>query len=305
MGESELVLDTLAVDDVLKLIAGASGGVGVRSATVPSRAPDADLPPGSSDWRQALMDAGAGPGATPPREPSKPIEQESMPKRSFEAPPPSEPVVVHSMSVTGISVGAPTVEMFGGKLSSLTTLEAIAADVAKCTKCPLYSTATNPVPGEGNPNADLMCVGEAPGATEDETGRPFIGAAGQLLTKILAAIDLPREQVFICNVLKHRPPGNRNPMPQEVTACSPYLIRQIELIKPKVILALGTFAAQTLLDTKTSIGKLRGQVHRYYGVPLVVTYHPAALLRNPGWKRPTWEDVQLARRILDSSSAGA
>src|SRR5690349_19322372 len=139
MGESELVLDTLAVDDVLKMIAGASGGVGVRSATVvPSREPDADLPPGSSDWRQALMNAGAGPGAPPPpqRQPSKPIEQESMP-RSFEAPPASEPVVVHSTAVTGITVGTPTVEMFGGKLSSLTTLEAIAADVAKCTKCPL------------------------------------------------------------------------------------------------------------------------------------------------------------------------
>ena len=153
-----------------------------------------------------------------------------------------------------------------------------------------------------------MCVGEAPGATEDETGRPFVGAAGQLLTKILAAIELRREDVYICNVLKHRPPGNRNPRPEEVTACSPYLIRQIELIRPKVILALGTFAAQTLLDTKLSIGKLRNQIHRYYGVPLIVTYHPAALLRNPSWKRPAWEDVKLARRILDSTpptSAGA
>ncbi|MGH7615655.1 MAG: uracil-DNA glycosylase [Gemmatimonadaceae bacterium] len=185
------------------------------------------------------------------------------------------------------------------------SLGAIANEVASCQKCPLYKTATNPVPGEGDAHAQLMCVGEAPGATEDETGRPFVGAAGQLLTKILAAIDLPREQVYICNVLKHRPPGNRNPAPDEVTACSPYLIRQIELIKPKVILALGTFAAQTLLNTKTPIGKLRGSVHQYHGVPLVVTYHPAALLRNPGWKRPTWEDVQLARRILDSPSAGA
>jgi DNA polymerase len=150
-----------------------------------------------------------------------------------------------------------------------------------------------------------MCVGEAPGASEDELGRPFVGAAGQLLTKILAAVNLAREAVYICNVLKHRPPGNRNPAPDEVTACSPYLVRQIEIVKPKVIIAWGTFAAQTLLDTKTSIGKLRGQVHTYYGVPLIVTYHPAALLRNPAWKRPTWEDVQLARRILDSSSAGA
>jgi DNA polymerase len=149
-----------------------------------------------------------------------------------------------------------------------------------------------------------MCVGEAPGANEDATGRPFVGQAGQLLTKILAAIKLAREDVFIVNVLKHRPPGNRNPRPEEVEACSPYLVRQLELVRPKVIVAFGTFAAQTLLNTKDSIGKLRGKVHRYYGTPLIVTYHPAALLRNPAWKRPTWEDVQLARRILDSA-AGA
>jgi uracil-DNA glycosylase len=190
-------------------------------------------------------------------------------------------------------------------LDALNSLAAIEASVASCTRCPLYATATNPVPGEGNPDADFMVVGEAPGATEDETGRPFVGKAGQLLTQILAAIQLKREDVFICNVLKHRPPGNRNPAPEEVTACSPFLIRQIELIRPKVILALGTFSAQTLLNTKTSIGKLRGQVHEYHGVPVVVTYHPAALLRNPAWKRPTWEDVQLARRILDSAVPGA
>jgi len=189
--------------------------------------------------------------------------------------------------------------MFGDPAAGLDTLDAIAARVAACTRCALHSTATNPVPGEGNPDADLMFVGEAPGATEDETGRPFVGAAGQLLTKIIAAIDLKREDVFICNVLKHRPPGNRNPLPDEVAACSPYLVRQIELIRPKVIVALGTFAAQTLLETKLSIGKLRAQIHHYHGVPLVVTYHPAALLRNPSWKRPTWEDVQLARRVFD------
>ena len=132
-----------------------------------------------------------------------------------------------------------------------------------------------------------------------ELGRPFVGQAGQLLDKILAAIKLSRNDVYICNVLKHRPPGNRNPMPDEVQACSPYLLRQIELIQPRVILALGTFAAQTLLNTREGIGKLRGRIHRYYGVPLVVTYHPAALLRNPSWKKPTWEDVQLARKLLD------
>ena len=189
-------------------------------------------------------------------------------------------------------------------IAELDSLGAIAAAVKGCTRCPLYSTAINGVPGEGNPDADLMIVGEAPGATEDETGRPFVGAAGQLLTKIIGAINLSREDVFIANVLKHRPPGNRNPKPDEVVACSPYLLRQIELVKPKVILTLGTFAAQTLLETKLAIGKLRGQVHQYHGVPLIVTYHPAALLRNPAWKRPTWEDVQLARRVLDSA-AGA
>jgi uracil-DNA glycosylase len=205
----------------------------------------------------------------------------------------------------GLSVGALGAEAVGGSMRQLSSLEDVATHIASCTRCVLYATAKNPVPGEGNPHADLMCVGEAPGATEDETGRPFIGAAGQLLTKILEAIQLPREQVYICNVLKHRPPGNRNPLPEEVTACSPYLIRQIELVRPKVIIALGTFAAQTLLNTQLSLGKLRGQIHSFYGVPLIVTYHPAALLRNPSWKRPTWEDVQLARRILDRSIAGA
>jgi DNA polymerase len=189
--------------------------------------------------------------------------------------------------------------------SSVDSLEAVAAEATACKRCALWSTATNCVPGEGSATAQLVCVGEAPGEQEDLSGRPFVGKAGQLLTKILAAIDLKREDVFICNVLKHRPPGNRNPLPEEVTACSPYLVRQIELIHPRVILAFGTFAAQTLLETKLSIGKLRGTVHRYYGVPLIVTYHPAALLRNPAWKRPTWDDVQHARRLLDGSGDGA
>ena len=192
--------------------------------------------------------------------------------------------------------------MFGGALDTVTTLDAIAEMVRACSACGLAKLARNAVPGEGNPNADFVLVGEAPGQNEDESGRPFVGPAGQLLTKILAAINLAREDVYICNVIKHRPPNNRNPLPEEVNACSPFLRRQIELLRPKVIVALGTFAAQTLLETKTPIGKLRGQLHQYYGVPLVATYHPAALLRNPAWKRPTWEDVQLARRILDRAS---
>lgn len=183
------------------------------------------------------------------------------------------------------------------------SLDALGKIIEGCKRCDLYKTAKNGVPGSGDPEADFMCVGEAPGANEDETGQPFVGQAGALLTKILAAIDLTREQVFITNVLKHRPPGNRNPAPDEVAACGPYLVRQILMVKPKVILALGTFAAQTLLNTKAPIGKLRGAVHRYYGIPLVVTYHPAALLRNPAWKRPTWEDVKLARHVLDTSKS--
>ena len=290
MGESDLVLDSMSVEEVLKIVgrgpAALGGTPGVRRSsadvaspgiTSPPRtdaaAPPAELP---SDWRSALRGAGdAGPE---------------------DAPMPKKPVVEHQPAPTTRGLA-----LSDEQVMALPTLDALADVVRQCTRCPLHQTAKQGVPGEGNARARFMCVGEAPGATEDETGRPFVGAAGQLLTKILAAIDLRREDVFIANVIKHRPPGNRNPLPNEIAACSPYLVRQLELIKPGVILALGTFAAQTLLGTKESIGKLRGTVHRYHGIPLVVTYHPAALLRNPSWKRPTWEDVQLARRILDSS----
>jgi uracil-DNA glycosylase family 4 len=202
----------------------------------------------------------------------------------------------------GLIIGGQSSELFNSDIMRLTSLKAVAKAVDGCTRCPLYRTAKNGVPGEGDPKARLVCVGEAPGANEDSSGRPFVGQAGQLLTKILEAVKLTREEVFITNVIKHRPPGNRNPMPDEIAACSPYLVRQLELIKPKVIIAFGAFAAQTLLETKTPIGKLRGLVHQYHGIPLVVTYHPAALLRNPAWKRPTWEDVKLARRVLDSAT---
>ncbi len=289
LGESELVLDGLSVEDAMRVLGAASG---------------------PADWRRALQDAGAAPDAAPtrpagrhPEPPAPPLPEppaEPAPPKRERKPAPPAPT---GTAPDGLVVGTASRDLFGGDQPRFNTLDEIAAAVAACTKCTLYKGAANPVPGEGNPDADFMCVGEAPGAKEDETGRPFVGQAGQLLTKILAAIDLKREDVFIGNVLKHRPPGNRNPLPDEVKACSPYLIRQIELIRPKVILAMGLFAAQTLLETKLTIGKLRGQVHRYYGVPLIVTYHPAALLRNPSWKRPTWEDVQLARRILDAARA--
>ena len=236
------------------------------------------------------------------------MRNQNVPAPTVSSPPPPQADATPGAQVpldqvpTGLIVGSAAHEIFGDA-PAWNTLDDIARTVAACTKCTLYQAAKNPVPGVGNPNADFVCVGEAPGANEDEQGVPFVGQAGQLLTKILAAINLSRDDVFICNVLKHRPPGNRNPMPDEVAACSPYLVRQIELLKPKVLLALGTFAAQTLLQTKEPIGKLRGKIHRYHGVPLIVTYHPAALLRNPSWKRPTWEDVQLARRLLDRATA--
>jgi DNA polymerase len=312
MGETELVLDRMTVEEAMRLLGGGAPGKAATPVSSPSKSA---APADPNDWRAILRAADASietrqtagqvdgltGGEATPRAANPPEDTSFVAPAAKSAEPPQAPI---ASVAPGISVGTPSSELFGGPMAALDSLETLASHVATCTRCPLYSTATNPVPGEGNPNADFMCVGEAPGATEDQTGRPFVGAAGQLLTKILAAIELKREDVYICNVLKHRPPGNRNPLPDEVKACSPYLIRQIELIRPKVILALGTFAAQTLLNTTLSIGKLRGQVHRYYGVPLVVTYHPAALLRNPGWKRPTWEDVQLARRILDSSPSG-
>lgn len=251
-----------------------------------------------------LADAPKSPAAQPPL----PQSAQEPVSRRYEFPRPADletqqlKADVDRAPEKGIVIGAQDSQLFDESVRALNTLDEIAASVRVCTRCELFATATNPVPGEGNPHARLVCVGEAPGANEDAQGKPFVGQSGQLLTKILAAIDLTREDVFICNVLKHRPPGNRNPRPEEVKACSPYLLRQLELIKPKVIVAFGTFAAQTLLETKTPIGKLRGLVHRYHGTPLVVTYHPAALLRNPAWKRPTWDDVKLARRIFDSPS---
>jgi DNA polymerase len=168
-----------------------------------------------------------------------------------------------------------------------------------CTRCELHNTRTHVVFSDGNPDAELMCVGEAPGANEDRTGLPFVGRAGKLLDRLLLSVGFPRAEVFICNVLKCRPPGNRNPLPGEIESCSPFLRRQVELVRPTVIVTFGTFAAQTLLGVRDSLRHLRGRTHLYEGVPLVVTYHPAALLRNPGWTRPTWLDLQLARRIAD------
>jgi len=173
------------------------------------------------------------------------------------------------------------------------------AAVSGCVKCALHKTRTQTVFGVGDENADWMLVGEAPGAEEDRLGEPFVGQAGRLLDNMLAAIGLSREKnVYIANVLKCRPPGNRNPQPEEVAKCSPHLLQQIELIKPKLIVAMGRFAAQTLLGTDASIASLRGRVFQFAGVPLVVTYHPAYLLRSLPDKAKAWEDLLFARKTM-------
>ncbi len=182
-----------------------------------------------------------------------------------------------------------------------TTLEEFRAAICECVNCPLGHTRKSFVFGSGNPNADIMVVGEAPGADEDEQGLPFVGRAGQLLTKILEAIDLQRDEVYICNILKCRPPNNRKPLASETDQCEPYLWQQIALVKPKYILALGLTAANTLLKNKASMSELRGRTHDYQGIPMIVTYHPAALLRNPEWKKLAWEDVKYLRTLYTAS----
>lgn len=179
------------------------------------------------------------------------------------------------------------------------TLTAFRDEICGCTACPLGHSRQQFVFGSGNPAADIMFIGEAPGAEEDRQGLPFVGAAGQLLTKIIEAMHLQRSDVFICNVLKCRPPNNRDPLPAEVEQCEPYLVRQIEIVQPQIICALGRVASQALLKTSAPMRALRGVMHHYQGIRVIVTYHPAALLRNIGLKRQTWEDVKWLRREFD------
>ncbi len=306
LGESEFVLDGMSIDEALSAIDKLRPATAAKSSQA-SRPQQATRP----------LEARRAPRVAPPAVQRDPVPV--APARAADRVPEVHAESLHvseeraqfragedamKTETQGLVVGNANGTLFEqNPFHSVRSINSLATLIEECTRCPLYKTAKHAVPGTGDQSAELMCVGEAPGANEDETGQPFVGQAGGLLTKILAAIDLTRDQVFITNVLKHRPPGNRNPAPNEVEACSPYLVRQIQMIKPKVILALGTFAAQTLLETKTPIGKLRGAVHRYYGIPLIVTYHPAALLRNPAWKRPTWEDVKLARHVLDSAKS--
>jgi len=229
---------------------------------------------------------GSGKAVEPPRE----ARVSSVPSRPKPAPEP----------VPGLSASA-KLDLADDRAARILRMDwaELKAAVGSCQACGLRKTCTQTVFGVGDEQADWLLVGEAPGAEEDARGEPFVGQAGRLLDSMLAAIDLKRgENVYICNVLKCRPPGNRNPEPFEVAQCTPHLLRQLQLIKPKLILAMGRFAVQALLGTEASIASLRGRLHRYQGVPLVVTYHPAYLLRNLPDKAKAWEDLCFARRAV-------
>ena len=231
-----------------------------------------------------------------PRAQARPAVRKSE-KRSSEAP--SIPRTSAPSVAPRVRVNTP---VFDEAPSGKESLGSIRAELEACRRCKLASGRTNLVFGSGNPHADLMFVGEAPGADEDAQGLPFVGRAGQLLTKIIEAIGMRRDEVYICNILKCRPPGNRNPEIDEIASCEQYLFRQIAVVKPKVICALGAFGAQTLLKTTETIGRLRGRLVDYRGSKLMATFHPAYLLRNPNEKRRVWEDMQIVRDYLLSMS---
>jgi uracil-DNA glycosylase len=195
------------------------------------------------------------------------------------------------------AVAAPTAAPSAARAPS--SLLVLQQEASTCTRCRLHEGRNTVVFGEGNPNADVMVVGEAPGQEEDRTGRPFVGQGGKLLDLLLMTAGFPRESVYICNTLKCRPPNNRNPLPDEMEHCSNYLHGQIDAVAPRALIAVGKFAAQALLNSEESIGRLRGQVHSYRGIPLIVTYHPAYILRSPQQGRVAWQDFQLLRQVLD------
>jgi uracil-DNA glycosylase len=329
LGESELVLDALDVDDVMRMLGALSlaedPSAPRAKATKPTeertappvpmsdsvRAVAADppirvendvreSPPLSDDWREMMRTL----KADAPVPPASDSVADPAPAASENVPAPVARTA-GTLRIEGLvyplGMRVERTSVRPAEADNWSSLDDVAAAISACTRCTLVQTATKPVPGVGNPDADVMVIGEAPGEQEDLRGEPFVGPAGELLDKILAAIQLDRTTVYIANVLKHRPPHNRTPLPDEVRACAPFLQRQIDLVQPKLIIALGNSAAHALLGTKLAMGKLRQQVHWYQGIPLVATYHPAALLRNDAWKRPTWEDVKLARRVLDAT----
>jgi uracil-DNA glycosylase len=288
LGEEELVLDRLSPAELHALLSDAAPAVArppaERAAAVERAAPPIDRAPAAE-------------------RPAAPLSRVEVPPPPFPAEP--ETHVRAGAPVPGTtdappSPRAPAAYVSAEEIASLPVLAQVREIALGCPRCGLAKTRKHVVFGEGREDADIMVVGEAPGQEEDRSGRPFVGRAGKLLDLLLLSSGFGRDDVYICNVLKCRPPQNRNPQPDEVDACSPYLLRQVELVQPRVILAFGAFAAQTLLGTDVTIGKLRGRTHTFRGVPLVPTYHPAACLRHPAWVRSVWEDLQRARDVLDA-----
>ncbi len=230
---------------------------------------------------------------------------DGFPRVSASAAPVATPPAAPVQKATGMSAAAVAAASASDGIADAPSLPALRDAIGDCRRCKLCTGRTNIVFGVGNPQARLVFVGEGPGADEDAKGEPFVGRAGQLLTEIITkGMGLKRDDVYICNVVKCRPPGNRNPEPDEVAACEPFLHRQIELLAPEVIVGLGKFAAQTLLQTKTPISQLRGQWFTYRGVRLMPTFHPAYLLRNPGDKRLVWADIKLVMEVLGLAVPG-
>lgn len=264
-------------------------------------------PVASGDLRQ--QDSAAEPAARPAPRESLPMPGKSTSKAP--APPPNLPGQTSVAYMTKVPtpppllplpvVSSPTAGLQTQSEATTETLEDIRRDLGDCRRCKLWSTRTNIVFGEGNPTATLMLVGEAPGADEDQAGRPFIGRAGQLLTRMIESIELSRDEIYIANVLKSRPPDNRNPERDEMLACRPFLLRQIAVVRPKLIVTLGNPATQALLDTKVGITRMRGIFHDYpyvAGIRVLPTFHPAYLLRSPDKKREAWEDLKKVRDFL-------
>ena len=246
-----------------------------------------------ADTRALLQQAAKGPRRTVTLSPEVVAMLEALESRPAVPGPAPEPAAVPAPEPAAVPAAPPAPAI------TSEPLEELAAEVAGCVKCGLCETRTQTVFGVGNPDAQLVFVGEAPGAEEDRQGLPFVGRAGQLLTDIIVkGMHLKRDDVYICNVLKCRPPENRDPSPEEVYYCEPYLVRQLEIIQPKVICALGKYAAQTLLKSTASVSRMRGQWWRYHGIPLRVTFHPAYLLRNERDKALCWEDIKEILKVL-------
>jgi uracil-DNA glycosylase family 4 len=314
LGEAELVLERHTRAELVP--AAARGGAGGRSsadaASAPARGggtpgagrermPAREEAPSAAPLDRSAATVPVAHATLAPAEPSRPAALPSVDAARATGASPDAGASLSSPAPGSLARPAPDAPARGAsaaEILALPTLQAVCEVALGCPNCGLAKTRTRVAFGEGSETAQLMVVGEAPGENEDRQGRPFVGRAGKLLDLLLLSAGFPRESVYICNVLKCRPPGNRNPEPAEIEACSPYLQRQIELVRPRAMLAFGAFAAQTLLATDVSIGRLRGRVHQYRGIPLVATYHPAALLRQQQWVPLAWEDLQRARAQL-------